>query len=226
MWNIFKKKTTGERFAEDMNDMNNRSRYSINANESNIISIRLEEDDLAKDLYGELKKVSGVRIELTDRAYSKKEQARIKSKYSYVEKGLGLGGANFWQILDETKHAVIIAAQFLWPWVVGHIAEDIDDKIWEKVKKVVANSLRILKSKKRTKNTVVLLINHPDQIQHEIALILDEGLTAEQVDRAFDLLPNAVQALDVPKDPGPTLRAFRFDSDKGVLTAIDPSNLK
>jgi hypothetical protein len=226
MWNIFKKKTAGERFTKEMNDMYNRSRYSINDNEKDIISIRLEEDDLAKDLYSELRRVSGVRIELTDRAYSKKEQVRIKNKYSYIQKSLGLGCANFWQILDETKHAVIIAAQFLWPWVVGHIAEDLDDKIWEKVKKVATSSLKILKSKNRTKNTVVLLINHPDQIQHEIALILDEGLTAEQVGQAFDLLPGAVQTLGAPKDPGPTLRAFKFDSGKGALTVLDPSNLK
>ncbi|MDE1971048.1 MAG: hypothetical protein KGI50_05755 [Patescibacteria group bacterium] len=206
--------------------MYSRSRHSVNTNENNIVSMRIEESDIAKDLYHELRKVSGVRIELTDRAYSRIEQARIKKKYSYIQKGLGLGGANFWQILDETKHAVIIAAQFLWPWVVGHIAKDADDKIWEKVKRVVINSLRVLKRKKRTKNTVVLLINHPDQIQHEIALVLDKGLTDEQADQAFGLLPDAVQALGDPKDPGPTLRAFKYDPDKSVLTIIDPSDLK
>ena len=227
MWNFLKKKTGVENFSEEMKTAYDHSRYSVNTGESKIISIKLEEEGLAKDLYGELRRISGVRIELTDRAYSKREQDRIKKKYSYIQKSVPLGsGANFWQILDETKHAVIITAQFLWPWVIGHIAEDVDDKLWEKVKKVAIKSVQVVRRKKPAKNTVVLLVHHPEQIQHEIALILDEELTDEHVIEAFRLLPKAVQTLGDPIIPGPTLRAFRFESEKEILIAIDSLTIK
>ena len=206
-------------YKKDLELLFSETRRTLNSGSLFRVELEVEQAGIGSEVYDSVKNISGIQIDFHDRAKEDSGLPKIDERHrEFLNSQRPLGaGAPYWEAFAVLQHGVVISAQFLWPWVVKHIAEDIDQKAWDAVKEIVKHITRKLSNRKdiSTKD-VVLKMHYPEGIQYGVALIFQEGLSAEEVETAFMLLRTTEVNLPEPKLPGPSVVVIRYNVTKST----------
>ena len=199
-----------KKYNEKLRKIREDNRHILNTSnkEGSDIEINVTDETLAKNILRDIKPAKDVNAVLYDRAKEKHEEAILNEEYKEALewRGRKYKGIEFFNL------ATYAVAWILGKWVFRHVTEDIDDKLWDKVKETAKSVFLPLKSSKKSNEKVPLVID--SEQGKKIVYLFDVSLTIEEFDEAFDLVDDSLKQLNEADKNNEVFRPLIFQYNK------------
>ena len=176
-----------------------------------IIKIEIHDENISENILSPLGD-SQFQVQIYDRELERKQIRSLDRKYklALIRRG-PVAGSNLWVITIAQFYgwAKYIITYELGKWILGHVTQDIDDELWNKVKNFIKKSFaQLIKSKKKENRKTAIVINVDYNPFKCIVFIFDSNFTAEQLEDRLNKIPSIIRGIDM-NTKGPHI----FESD-------------
>lgn len=207
-------------YKQDLESVYSETRRSLNNKSAFRAELEVEQDGLGAEIYESVKDVAGVQIDFHDKGKEDAEVRKVDERHQDLLKSKGhpaSAALPYWDTFKVLEHGVVLSAQFLWPWIFKHVADDFDQGAWDAVKATIKRIVLGVLSKRKdvAKNDVVLKMHYPAHVRHGLAFIFPPDLNEEDIDHAFDTLKTAASTLPEPEQSGPSVTVLGYDKEAG-----------
>jgi len=167
-------------------------KINLTSNQESDIEINVQNEKISEYILEEIKNSLDLKIALYNKAKQNREESILDEEYKEVlEQGGGLYRGGLMLALST------FVISFVLPWTFRHIMEDLDNKLWDKVKEIAKKAFTTVKNKLFRKKQIPLVING-DPIKN-IIFIFDTSMTVEEFEDAFMKAKYLLLSLDQPK---------------------------
>ena len=174
------------------------------------IDLNVTDEKVAQNILEELTTPQNIKVVLYNRSKQNREESILKEQYKEAIEWRGhlIGDIQFFNLATFALALII-------NWTVRHILEDIDDKVWDKVKELVKKVFSPVKNEKKKNEKIPFVIS--SEKNKKIVFLFDTSMTMVEFEDAFKKIKKSLKSLndsDLNKELYRPL-IFQFNLSKG-----------